>query len=1768
MKVIKREAGDKTKGFTLQKQRAIALALDELEKLDNLFVNVAIEYKGDVYLQSGKNGYVEEEKNYQKDTKFTLNSNQILNTLVYFLQLWLDSGKSTSSRFGFFSTNQIGSEITSDRSKKLAVTFPDYSILEKISTHQVEQDKQYLAIILGFILDEFNLQYGPIDTPPLDETELIQFLQQITWHFDQPDDKSYEGIILEKIKTSKFYLDTQNRFAPNYIYAELMLALEKKQDQTDLLQKFLTKADIELAFVKVSQGNRAPEASKYLFFDVAEFSKKAKIQLERLISSKYYANANHQRLPKMAERQVARHNREVKIEFTSLETTKIQQVRQLEVVIKEIGELLDSDKPTFLFGDIGSGKSTLLGQHFVKQLDDENICIFLTAGYLKGKIKSESSTFSMVIEEFVNKELGLSDGYFELDGLLESGKEITLVVDGIDELSRSEIVDLTVHLIAFSEHQANIRVVASGRPFELQKHIHFNDWNCLTTIDLGEDDIFQILENEALAEGLSAHDALTDAKSRMEILKSNPELFGNTTTPLIATLIREFLVTGHSSATLGDILYEVILKKLSWTEDDNKKDFVNFIKFYPNNFQRLPFVSQVAWSIYSSKNRSITDAGLFSAIDKACTILPSDPSRNLIIDEAIKFLTTTFLQKSTGGLIFQSHQLFQMLVGDYTYAALCNGETIDLGSDPYDHWRIVSFMSTVARKIGENTLVTDFLNKFLGEILISESATPVAALLLAESKVDSLNQLFLEKVQLLGFSPLKFWGLDDKQVPNAYGYVFAALGRPGFEWLYKNYLSPAHPSKSTSDEISVSILSAFLLHKAFELERQEKKELFEVAKYHLAAMTFSCQSFVPVITLAVPEYFDVEQRAILIAQGLAKPNLATRAQHLLNKEITEGNLSHVIQGLEIEIGKDYGKSETLKYWFAISDEKPPVSFIERAVRFAADGDVKLYHILEERVGKEPLRSFLVYYVLQMNKLSDASAILLYLYYGVKEFKLIVPPILEKTSILEYKTEVRLKILDQFFAEPSAREIDYVIKNRPVPEHEHGISELYLRYFLKCLEVSSKIYRNEFLTVVRFLGKYTLSRYPELRESLNKITSRTEYQSALRYAVNNIDLPLRYNAACLLLIFDPLNETKGIEIVIRSTFSRDTDHYEWFRFCTKLNLGKKVLDHVYGLLAELVGVTKIYALKLLFHKSDSRIEGKLLSELVYGLLGEASYLDFSHSLSDDGVENIARQERFSELIYAALKDADFKIRMSAASVIVDRYLDKISIQDQAKAWLLYIDYSPEFGFDAFLKKHIGLFGNADFVAELYAYKKDCESITDIPSFLLIRLYEAIHGIGSWQDFLISSTTTRMMFDSHHAYLVYAILIKLSNKQPNISDKIGAAFREMMELETFNQHGRNEYMSIFALMAHEFGAIETSSLEPILTGFSAASTETTCALLFRLGHIPQNFYPNRLYTGHINIFSQPKAPAKYLEQSAIDRLLVNGQAIPVSLGKGIETSLLLGYYATSDLLELKSRGAIAAYFALVVSASRRIDIGDFDYVDLLDIGGERYDDRKQTEHHRNVLRNIMDLQLDQPQKKEGFIKRLTAHLHTIENYLTFEFFDILFETTDHVQSSEFLLFVDALCDNPDRLNLWQLNNLSELFISFQGAEKQQVIAHLKQKLKSMLAMAPSRNRKGLSMLIWIVSLLILSAENELTQDTKDGVLIGLKAIFLQDGAKYDTEDGQLLFKARDMLIYSDGLLGKIDPRIMRSILASGRESNVIEIRSLCQILTMMAAADNPK
>ncbi|HEX8703146.1 MAG TPA: hypothetical protein VF815_30195, partial [Myxococcaceae bacterium] len=96
----------------------------------------AVEVSGDVFLsKSGKtstDNYTEEDKNYS-DTNFTLLSQEVINSLVIFIDIWIQWRYSDKLSFGFYTTANIGKEQrNSAKAQALGITLPAKPLLEHL----------------------------------------------------------------------------------------------------------------------------------------------------------------------------------------------------------------------------------------------------------------------------------------------------------------------------------------------------------------------------------------------------------------------------------------------------------------------------------------------------------------------------------------------------------------------------------------------------------------------------------------------------------------------------------------------------------------------------------------------------------------------------------------------------------------------------------------------------------------------------------------------------------------------------------------------------------------------------------------------------------------------------------------------------------------------------------------------------------------------------------------------------------------------------------------------------------------------------------------------------------------------------------------------------------------------------------------------------------------------------------------------------------------------------------------------------------------------------------------------------------------------------------------------------------------------------------------------------------------------------------------------------------------------------------------------------
>ncbi len=259
--IINRDASDKSKGFRYQKLRAVELLIEAYIRMENPIVYCKIENLGDVNFHDGENShqpdYIEEDKNYAHGTNFSLNSPQILNTLVAFADIWISKEMSDKISFGFVTNAGISKEKNTERTHKLKISLPNEPILERLLT-DTELNNEILIILKKLVRDEYEKQYKDkkskgylnlIKNWP-DET-WIAFLKKISWNFSCVNAKDLENKLISKLRKTKIYQESLHG-KEGQVISLLVDAYDRKQNADDYCDKYLHGSELELIALKVS----------------------------------------------------------------------------------------------------------------------------------------------------------------------------------------------------------------------------------------------------------------------------------------------------------------------------------------------------------------------------------------------------------------------------------------------------------------------------------------------------------------------------------------------------------------------------------------------------------------------------------------------------------------------------------------------------------------------------------------------------------------------------------------------------------------------------------------------------------------------------------------------------------------------------------------------------------------------------------------------------------------------------------------------------------------------------------------------------------------------------------------------------------------------------------------------------------------------------------------------------------------------------------------------------------------------------------------------------------------------------------------------------------------------------------------------------------------------------------------------------------------------------------------------------------------------------
>ncbi|GFZ82611.1 hypothetical protein GCM10008018_30530 [Paenibacillus marchantiophytorum] len=1498
---------------------------------------------------------------------------------------------------------------------------------------------------------------------------------------------------------------------------------------------------------ELPHNNEDPAFNEYL-----TLSRKATEHALRYVSQKSRSITKSSTLPKLITRKVAVHNKEERIKLSNDERLHLNTINNFA----PLSEVVYAGRPTFLFGEIGSGKSTLVGQYCAElyEQNKENICILTSAKFFLNKKIDNIVNFSSHISSYVNENIYLDHQVdFDLLKALKNRIEITLIIDGFDELDRNNSQQITYRLEEMVEHWPHIRVLATGRPIELQE-INYSNWQCLELTSLSNVEQELLLYNDALASGMDEQVAKIDANDRFKLLQENNELLTISTSPLVVRLLRPYLNQHQSKKSLGELLYNVLLERLgNWSEKEGKdENLIAFKTWFPNSYSREALLGRIAASIFNSNNGYITKEALYTLIKSEVNNI-NDTHQT--VSQACDYFINSVLQEEGDGYVFPSQPLYQCALGVFILNELLQNKKPSLKSELPALWREYSFAAAVAKR---KNVIDDFrysLQEYIKGLLGDAGARAPVAIIIAESGDHQLAASYINHLSNCEFRPIYYYSGFKSLSSSAYGLCIHLAQDEGFNWFYKNYLDPKYPYSHTLNDIADSILQTWLLYCNFEITTEQSQKLSEIIKPSLSAKSWQCNSLLPTISMVLPTYFnnDIQLLAALNVKKLSSSLLRERAIVLLKELFHRGGKEEVFNALQ-----NTESSNATQLWLELCDAVPHSSIIRNAINYWSSNK-KILETIEERIGRKELTSILRWYALQKDKIATYSALILYAF-GERNLSFLGSGLLQGLHD-GGKVQGAEEVLHELIKNRGKQGIEWLVQQFPKADDFSGAHSAYWRILIEELNNSQDSFTNYLYFASRHLGEFILPRYPDIRRSLAKLLAyKPEYREELyNKGLKSLDNKLRYNIACILLTCSPETESEAADVVIRSTL-HSFEKNEWNRFCMRLSLGPEVLIYIYNKLEEYLPVPKVFALMLLYHNNYKLSEDEF-KDLVVGLLtrNASSFDNKGIRDNEDTVDKVLSLTVVKDILIKQLQSEDKELVKAAANALWNHHQETLDSEQLITCWVL-INTKMNFWTITTIEDWSNKFlNNKEFIKTvIQKIEKETNRETLVGQF--IRSYT---DVSAWRDILWSSMFTTSGYD--HQQIEHAFLWLLNKGMHNelIGKTIGSSALEFLEHPSIIANKMyNTAVPWLAFLAHEFGELPSDKLEYIIINYEPIGQEIVCVLIARLRYIPQKLRIKRdrdyLLT---NLKKEVKLVLSFEELVEITR---DAEEIHDNFAKYIESILTTNNFKDEDLEQVATKSRFGGIFASIIWFCR----GSLDNYDSLIHSISLEFTRTNQNRSANIVVNsleIIRLVISTDSKESNaYFKAIEKTIETNNHENIILLFEELLEYQQDFTISLLPLVLEELVSNPYKLNINLAAWLSDYFAyKIKEDQKVFVINELKKAVLSLNSSADRFSSNRNSIAKWLFSLAVIYLVENIDSETERLFLIALSSLFIEEPMReHRNLENKRYFKARDILNSVHPLFEKVPFDRLRRILLKGSTSDVPEINTCCRILLALS------
>jgi predicted MPP superfamily phosphohydrolase len=1505
------------------------------------------------------------------------------------------------------------------------------------------------------------------------------------------------------------------------------------------------------------------ETTELSHYNYSALAPKAKEFARRYIEQKSRAVARTKVLPNLIERKVAVHNKEERIKRNLDEEILLLSTKDN---LAPFSEMVTAGRPTFLFGELGSGKSTLVADYVVKLSESlgDLIPILIPAGFFLDRKIETIADLSKYISLYVNKQINPSSIGFDLRNALADKQEITLLIDGFDELRRETAKQLLLLAEELTDHWSGLRVIATGRPVEL-RGLNYNRWTCLemTPLSVGEQE--QLLLNEALAEGFNDQRAKADADRRLRILREMPELLSVATTPLIIRLLRPHLIQTSEKKSLGDLLYDITQERLGeWSSKEGKDiNIQDFKGIFPDSLSREGILGRIAAQIYNSPTKCITREGLH-------TIIESEPELNnisnkyAVISQGCDFFRKNVLQEEGDSLIFPSQPLLQCALGLNILDAMRGRTTIELRGKSADLWREYSFAAAIARR---KNLIQELRNHFqayLSELLDNEELNPATTIIISEAGDKELATTLIQSFKKFDFRPIRFFGDFRSQSAAAFAQCFFLAEDEGFDWFYEHYLDPKYPTLTySSDEVGALVLQHWVLRTDFKLTLEQKKKLSTIPSPHIAAQSWQAHSLLPTLVLVLPDLFNSDQRARLYADNLESNLFSEKAYQFLMNEFETGNRASVLKALETIVSKGYNNQVlAARLWLELNPDIPTLAVIHSIINLASkNSDQELLENLENRLSGNKLEDTLRWYVFQNSSIAAAAALILYrrgernlffLGHGLRQG-------IHDGGRFEGAEEALCSLIKM----NGEQGLVWLLNQFDIPKTNSlfgGAPSAFWRIFLSELNNSNALYTNLFWHSVLLLNYSTLSRNPEIRREFQALLiKKPEYRDILNAGLTSFNSQMRYNAACILLTCFPESETLAAETVLRATVN-SLDRHEWNRFCMRLALGENVINHIVTNLDSFLPVPRTFALMLLYHNEYS-LTSFQYKNLIEGLLGEGSSFDHARMYRGDDLNKVLEEDDAFEILVECLNNTS--LAQPVAHILWTYHRSKLDTEQYITCWAWYSQEQglwPLREFDDEIKR---LNNDPRLLEKITTAAQSIQKQTASETIASVYL-RTFTDVSAWRDFIWIGMFEKQRMDHHQIEYCFSWLFNKAKKDDEIAKIAGAAARDFIDHPSITTSGLyNDAMPWLGFLAHEFGNLDNSKIEEILLNYNPIEKNIYSVLIARLGYVPKGFSPKN-HSSYTVFAVNESVIVEAPEFEQIIEITRDAEILHKDFILWIEKTLLSGALHNEQLEQLEVKSRFGSLFAIIVLFCRA-SLRNYEGV-VRTIGIEQFkNEEEQTiKVLRSASRNIREIIARDVKYRSYYFECLEQAIINRTHPDMLELYSELLGYQENLKERLLPNLLSELASRPYKLN-WNLAQLlSDHFANGIGEDQKAFVTSELKKIVSSLCSVSEESHATLDGLRECLFSLALFYLQETTDEESERVFLrGLQAVFIGEyNPHLRGHDRIKLFKARDVFLTIQPLLGKVPSQLLRQTIKKGLSSDVAEIRSLCGLLSALS------